>query len=145
MPLTTETLLAYSMGIIGTLLVLLISLVVYVFLTLREEVRGVSSDLSELNKHRVKLVHIDDEVGHTGIFLGGNLHIITLYSLRSSAGVNRIFLDIAQNGRTNVNGNAGLALRRLGVHGGFGGLFRRGLFYRHNLISSVCCTVGSFQ
>ena len=41
MPLTTETLLAYSMGIIGTLLVLLISLVVYVFLTLREEVRGV--------------------------------------------------------------------------------------------------------
>ena len=39
MPLTTETLLAYSMGIIGTLLVLLISLVVYVFLTLREEVR----------------------------------------------------------------------------------------------------------
>ena len=60
MPLTTETLLAYSMGIIGTLLVLLISLVVYVFLTLREEVRGVSSDLSELNKHRVKLVHIDD-------------------------------------------------------------------------------------
>ena len=52
MPLTTETLLAYSMGIIGTLLVLLISLVVYVFLTLREEVRGVSSDLSELNKHR---------------------------------------------------------------------------------------------
>ena len=53
MPLTTETLLAYSMGIIGTLLVLLISLVVYVFLTLREEVRGVSSDLSEF-------VHIDD-------------------------------------------------------------------------------------
>ena len=43
MPLTTETLLAYSMGIIGTLLVLLISLVVYVFLTLREEVRGVST------------------------------------------------------------------------------------------------------
>ncbi len=40
MPLTTETLLAYSMGIIGTLLVLLISLVVYVFLTLREEVRA---------------------------------------------------------------------------------------------------------
>ena len=41
MPLTTETLLAYSMGIIGTLLVLLISLVVYVFLTLREEIRFV--------------------------------------------------------------------------------------------------------
>ena len=58
MPLTTETLLAYSMGIIGTLLVLLISLVVYVFLTLREEVRGVSSEEAELSKHRVKLVHI---------------------------------------------------------------------------------------
>ena len=58
MPLTTETLLAYSMGIIGTLLVLLISLVVYVFLTLREEVRGVSSEVAALS-NRVKLVHID--------------------------------------------------------------------------------------
>lgn len=60
MPLTTETLLVYSTAINGTLFMLIISLVVYVFLTLREEVRGVSSDLSELNKHRVKLVHIDD-------------------------------------------------------------------------------------
>ena len=59
MPLTTETLLVYSTAINGTLFMLIISLVVYVFLTLREEVRGVSSDLSELNKHRVKLVHID--------------------------------------------------------------------------------------
>ena len=55
MPLTTETLLAYSMGIIGTLLVLLISLVVYVFLTLREEVRGVSSDLYQPLTHPVRL------------------------------------------------------------------------------------------
>ena len=35
MPLTTETLLAYSMGIIGTLLVLLISLVVQPFMDTR--------------------------------------------------------------------------------------------------------------
>ena len=59
MPLSLETLLAISVSIIGALLVLLISLVVYVFLTLRQEVRGIASDLSELNKHRVKLVHID--------------------------------------------------------------------------------------
>lgn len=60
MPLTTETLLAYSMGAIGTLLLLLISLVVYVFLTLRQEVRGVSSDVSELSKSRLKLIHVDE-------------------------------------------------------------------------------------
>lgn len=59
MPLSLETLLAISVSIIGALLVLLISLVVYVFLTLRQEVRGVSSEVAELNKHRVKLVHID--------------------------------------------------------------------------------------
>lgn len=60
MPLTTETLLASSLGVIGALLMLLISLVVYVFLTLRQEVRGVSSEVAELSRHRVKLVHIDD-------------------------------------------------------------------------------------
>ena len=98
-----------------------------------------------LFRRGVQLVHIDDEVGHTGIFLGGNLHIITLYGLRSSAGVNRVFLDVAQNGRADVNRNAGLALCRLGAHGVFGVLFRRGLFHRHNSMSSVCCTVGSFQ
>lgn len=59
MPLSLETLLAISVSIIGALLVLLISLVVYVFLTLRQEVRGVSSEVAELSKHRVKLVHID--------------------------------------------------------------------------------------
>lgn len=59
MPLTTETLLVYSTAINGTLFMLLIALVVYVFLTLRQEVRGIASDLSELNKHRVKLVHIN--------------------------------------------------------------------------------------
>ena len=36
MPLSLETLLAISVSIIGALLVLLISLVVYVFLTLRQ-------------------------------------------------------------------------------------------------------------
>ncbi|WP_303238014.1 hypothetical protein [uncultured Bilophila sp.] len=60
MPLTTETLLVYSTAINGTLFMLIIALVVYVFLTLRQEVRGIASDLSELSKHRVKLVHIDD-------------------------------------------------------------------------------------
>ena len=60
MPLTTETLLVYSTAINGTLFMLIIALVVYVFLTIRQEVRGISSDLSELSKHRVKLVHIDD-------------------------------------------------------------------------------------
>ena len=60
MPLTTETLLTSSLGVIGALLMLLISLVVYVFLTLRQEVRGVSSEVAELSRHRVKLVHIDD-------------------------------------------------------------------------------------
>ena len=60
MPLTTETLLVYSTAINGTLFMLIIALVVYVFLTRRQEVRGIASDLSELSKHRVKLVHIDD-------------------------------------------------------------------------------------
>lgn len=50
MPLSLETLLAISVSIIGALLVLLISLVVYVFLTLRQEVRGVSSEVAELSK-----------------------------------------------------------------------------------------------
>ena len=49
MPLSLETLLAISVSIIGALLVLLISLVVYVFLTLRQEVRGVSSEVAELS------------------------------------------------------------------------------------------------
>ncbi len=60
MPLTTETLLVYSTAINGTLFMLIIALVVYVFLTLRQEVRGVSSEVAELSRHRVKLVHIDD-------------------------------------------------------------------------------------
>ncbi len=60
MPLTTGTVLTYSMGVIGALLLLLISLVVYVFLTLRQEVRGVSTEVSELRKSRVKLIHVDD-------------------------------------------------------------------------------------
>lgn len=60
MPLSAETLLITSLGINGTLLMLLISLVVYVFLTLRQEVRGVSAEVSELSKNRVKLVHVDD-------------------------------------------------------------------------------------
>ena len=58
--MTTETLLVYSTAINGILFMLIIALVVYVFLTLRQEVRGIASDLSELSKHRVKLVHIDD-------------------------------------------------------------------------------------
>ena len=49
MPLTTETLLVYSTAINGTLFMLIIALVVYVFLTLRQEVRGIASDLSELS------------------------------------------------------------------------------------------------
>lgn len=60
MPLNAETLLITSLGINGTLLMLLISLVVYVFLTLRQEVRGVSAEVSELSKNRVKLIHVDE-------------------------------------------------------------------------------------
>ena len=59
MPLSLETLLAISSSAIGALLLMIISLIVYVFLTLKQEVRGVSSEVAELNRHKVKLVHID--------------------------------------------------------------------------------------
>lgn len=58
MPL--ETVLAYSLGIIGFLLSLLIALIVYVFVSLRGEVHKVASDVRDLTFNRPKLMHRDD-------------------------------------------------------------------------------------
>lgn len=55
-----ETLLACVLGIIGALLTMLIGLVVYVFLSLKGEVRNVASEVNELSRNRAKLVHKDD-------------------------------------------------------------------------------------
>ena len=59
MPLSLETLLAISVRHHRALLVLLISLVIYVFLTLRQGGQAFRPRVAELSKHRVKLVHID--------------------------------------------------------------------------------------
>lgn len=55
-----ETVLAYALGVIGTLLLMLISLVVYVFRSLKGEVLGVKGDIGELSRNRAKLVHKDE-------------------------------------------------------------------------------------
>lgn len=58
MPLDAlETILTCALGIIGVLLTMLIALVVYVFLSLKGEVLGIKSDISELSRSRAKLVH----------------------------------------------------------------------------------------
>lgn len=58
--MSVETVLAYALGIIGALLTMLIGLVVYVFLSLKGEVRGVAADVTSLTRNRVKLMHRDD-------------------------------------------------------------------------------------
>lgn len=60
MPLGLETVLAYAFSIIGVLLLLLTSLGVYVFLSLRCEVRELAVEVQELRDVRVKLVHRED-------------------------------------------------------------------------------------
>lgn len=61
MPLDVlETILAWALSSIGVLLTMLIGLVVYVFLSLKGEVLGIKSDISELSRNRAKLVHKDD-------------------------------------------------------------------------------------
>lgn len=55
-----ETVLAYALCLIGVLLTMLIALVVYVFLSLKGEVRGVATEVSSLRDNRVKLVHRND-------------------------------------------------------------------------------------
>lgn len=52
--------LPYALSIIGVLLSLLIGLVVYVFVSLKSEVKGVAKEVGDLNKNRVKLVHKDE-------------------------------------------------------------------------------------
>lgn len=58
--MSVETVLAYALGIIGVLLGMLIALVVYVFISLKGEVRGVAADVTSLTRNRVKLIHRDD-------------------------------------------------------------------------------------
>lgn len=58
--MSVETVLAYALGIIGVLLSMLIALVVYVFVSLKGEVRGVAADVTSLTRNRVKLMHRDD-------------------------------------------------------------------------------------
>lgn len=58
--MSLETVLAYALGIIGALLTMLIALVVYVFVSLKGEVRGVAADVTSLTRNRVKLMHRDD-------------------------------------------------------------------------------------
>lgn len=60
MPLGLETVLAYAFSIIGVLLLLLTSLVVYVFLSLRREVRELAAEVQELRDVRIKLMHRGD-------------------------------------------------------------------------------------
>lgn len=55
-----SALLPYALGIIGVLLTMLIGLVVYVFFQLKGEVRNVATEVGELSRNRVKLVHRAD-------------------------------------------------------------------------------------
>lgn len=55
-----ETVLTYSLTIIGVLLSMLIALVVYVFVSLKSEVVKVATEVGDLNKNRAKLVHKDE-------------------------------------------------------------------------------------
>lgn len=58
--MSVETVLAYALGVIGVLLTMIIALVVYVFISLKNEVRGVATDVTSLRDNRVKLVHRTD-------------------------------------------------------------------------------------
>lgn len=60
MPLGLETVVAYAFSVIGALLLLLTSLVVYVFLSLRRDVRDLAAEVQELRMVRVKLMHRED-------------------------------------------------------------------------------------
>lgn len=55
-----ETVLAYALTAFGFLLTLLIGLVVYVFTSLRADVKGVAFEVGELNRNRAKLIHRED-------------------------------------------------------------------------------------
>lgn len=55
-----ETVLAYALCLIGTLLSMLIGLVVYVFHALKIQVQSVAADVNSLTRNRVKLMHRDD-------------------------------------------------------------------------------------
>ena len=58
--MSEEAVLTYALSVIGVLLSLLIGLVVYVFVSLKSEVKGVAKEVGDLNKNRVKLVHKDE-------------------------------------------------------------------------------------
>lgn len=60
MPLGLETVLAYAFSVIGALLLLLTSLGVYVFLSLRCEVRELAAEVHGLRDVRLKLMHRED-------------------------------------------------------------------------------------
>lgn len=61
-----ETVLAYALTAVGFLLTLLIGLIVYVFTSLRADVKGVALEVGELNRNRPKLMHKDDCRATTG-------------------------------------------------------------------------------
>ena len=58
--MTVETILTHSITSLGFLLTLLIALVVYVFRSLKADVKGLASEVRELNHNRVKLMHRED-------------------------------------------------------------------------------------
>ncbi len=58
--MSVETLLTYALAMIGGLLGMNLGLVVYVFQSLKTEVRSVATEVSDLHRNRAKLVHRDD-------------------------------------------------------------------------------------
>lgn len=55
-----ETVLTYALISLGFLLTLLIGLVVYVFVSLKSDVKSVGFEVGELNRNRAKLMHRED-------------------------------------------------------------------------------------
>lgn len=58
--MSVETILAYALGVIGVLLTMNIALTVYIFKSLKGEVRSVATDVASLRDNRVKLMHRTD-------------------------------------------------------------------------------------
>lgn len=55
-----DTLLAYSLAVIGALLTMLIALVVYVFFSLKGQVRDLAVDMNALTHSHLKMMHKED-------------------------------------------------------------------------------------
>lgn len=61
-----QTALTYSVGVIGVLLSLLIALVMWVFLSLKSEVRSIAVDVRELSVNHASLIRREDCHATTG-------------------------------------------------------------------------------